>query len=183
MQGRPCELDGLQRVPVPGSCGSGLKFEVLPWVWVPVVSPTPAWLLPGPSNVVHVTVPCTFVPLLGNGAACAIGAATTVSANVTALTELKASSRTTGQEPRGSTVPAARRVHRTLREWRTSRHTAMPAVSTVRGSRYGAPTSCKVRNSVASSARSPRIRSVSYIRAFAIAHAAFSASNDATLSS
>jgi hypothetical protein len=42
---------------------------VLPWVSSVDVEPTPPWLLPGPSNVVHVTVPCVFVQLSGNGAA------------------------------------------------------------------------------------------------------------------
>jgi hypothetical protein len=47
----------------------GEVFDVLPCVSSVVVVPTPAWLLPGPSNVVHVTVPCTFVQLSGSGAA------------------------------------------------------------------------------------------------------------------
>jgi hypothetical protein len=62
-------LGGLQLVAVPGSCGAGEKLLVLPCVFDVVVVPTPAWLLPGPSNVVHVTVPWTFVQLLGSGAA------------------------------------------------------------------------------------------------------------------
>ena len=51
------------------SCGSGDVFDVLPWVSSDVVVPTPAWLLPGPSKVVHVTVPLSFVQLSGRGAA------------------------------------------------------------------------------------------------------------------
>jgi len=38
------------------------------------VEPTPAWFLPGPSNVVHVTVPCTLWQLSGSGAANNAGA-------------------------------------------------------------------------------------------------------------
>jgi hypothetical protein len=42
---------------------------VLPWVSSIDVEPTPPWFFPGPSNVVHVTVPCVFVQLSGSGAA------------------------------------------------------------------------------------------------------------------
>jgi hypothetical protein len=41
----------------------------LPWVSVVSVVPTPPWFLPGPSVVVQVTVPISFVQLLGSGAA------------------------------------------------------------------------------------------------------------------
>ena len=48
---------------------AGLVFVSLPWDSSVVVLPTPAWLLPGPSNVVQVTSPCTRLQLSGSGAA------------------------------------------------------------------------------------------------------------------
>jgi hypothetical protein len=51
------------------SCGSGFLLVVLPLVSSVVVLPTPAWLLPGPSNVVQVTVPRTRSQFSGSGSA------------------------------------------------------------------------------------------------------------------
>src|SRR3954452_23561687 len=68
-QGAPWDFGGLQLVAVPVAWGVGEKLLVLPCVLVVVVVPTPAWLLPGPENVEHVTVPWTLVQLLGSGAA------------------------------------------------------------------------------------------------------------------
>ena len=68
--GAPWDFDGLVLQSGPErSCGAGCLFLVLPWVSLVVVDPTPAWLLPGPSNVVQVTSPCTRSQLLGSGAA------------------------------------------------------------------------------------------------------------------
>lgn len=47
----------------------GDLFFVLPCVSATLVSPTPAWLFPGPSNVVQVTVPWSLMQLSGSGAA------------------------------------------------------------------------------------------------------------------
>jgi hypothetical protein len=69
LQGRPCDDGGLQLSESCRSCGSGLLFLVLPCVSTSVVVPTPAWFFPGPSKVVQVTVPWSFVQLSGSGAA------------------------------------------------------------------------------------------------------------------
>jgi hypothetical protein len=69
LQGRPCDDGGLQKSKLSKSCGSGLVFVVLPCVSSMVVSPTPAWFFPGPSKVVQVTCPWTFVQFSGSGAA------------------------------------------------------------------------------------------------------------------
>jgi len=88
LQGFPFELDGLQLDELPGSCGAGLKLLVLPWVWVSVVVPTPAWLLPGPSNVVQLTVPCVLVQLSASGAAKATGALSATTKRAAAINKL-----------------------------------------------------------------------------------------------
>ena len=69
LQGRPCDDGGLQLSELCRSCGSGLVFVVLPCVSSEVVVPTPAWFFPGPSKLVQVTVPLSFVQLSGSGAA------------------------------------------------------------------------------------------------------------------
>src|SRR3954452_4711109 len=69
LHGLPLDDGGLQDVSVPVPCGVGEKFCVFPCVVDSVVVPTPAWLLPGPSKVVHVTVPWVLVQLSGSGAA------------------------------------------------------------------------------------------------------------------
>lgn len=51
---------------------AGLLFVVFPFVSVVSVDPTPPLFLPGPSNVVQVTVPRSFVQLSGSGAATAV---------------------------------------------------------------------------------------------------------------
>ena len=88
LQGFPFELGGLQLDEVPGSCGAGLKLSGLPWVWVSVVVPTPAWLLPGPSNVVQLTVPCVLVQLSASGAAKATGAQSATTKRAAAINKL-----------------------------------------------------------------------------------------------
>jgi hypothetical protein len=66
----------LQDVSLSKFCGSGLVFVVFPFVSFVVVVPTPAWLFPGPTKVVQVTVPRSLVQLSGNGPADAVAAPT-----------------------------------------------------------------------------------------------------------
>ena len=69
-------------------CSSGLLFFWLPCVSVVSVVPTPPWLLPGPSVVVHVTVPCTLSQFSGSGAANAAGAESATAKRAAIITKL-----------------------------------------------------------------------------------------------